>query len=75
MCAEILLEMVSGLTCIAYKVRKQDWAERGIGLCDIFKRFSKSTGISDTGAGFWRFPEHPHFEQTCRLPLRSEYNI
>ena len=44
MCAEILLEMVSGLICTVYKARKKDWAERGIGLCDIFKRLINPLG-------------------------------
>lgn len=51
--------------------KRAGWA--GSGLCDIFKRFSKSTGISETGAGFLSFPEHPHFEQICRLPLSKYY--
>ena len=36
--------MVSGLTFTVFEERKQDWAERGIGLCDIFKRLINPLG-------------------------------
>lgn len=74
MCRNIIRD---GFRIKMYSIQGKEagWAERGIGLCDIFKRFSKSTGISETGAGFSSFPEHPHFEQICRLPLRSKYCV
>lgn len=68
--------MVLGLTCTG------EGQEEGLGrkrsvLCDTFmaKDSTESTGISETRTGFWGLPEHPHMEQTCRLPFEGGYNF